>query len=249
MSSQRSFLEQVFSLRRMLIIAGVGVILSLGAVMVTVLASVTRSDALQYLKLADVRLSEAVPGQFYLVTNDGDVREPLCNFEEKDFAPRYENYPQIKLNNNIGDALPVLVYIWNQLIPLTSFNIEDERSLTLHDVEEFSVRASGLLRTNRKILGSTYNPDALKDEPSDAVRQAARYQSCADTVTYFVEQTPMQVCQLYRLVKQRGNVLGGEFATLCLTRVGGETVFMPEVAHPSIWTRMKVSLGLITEAF
>lgn len=236
---------------RVMIVVVAGVMLSTGAAGGSLLASTTRSDALLHQSLIDGgALSGAVPGQFYAITADGRIREPLCSFERDEFGPDAERFERIELSNLLGNAGPAIIRIWNALVPgldLESGEGASRAGFELVAVEKAYVPSDRLLDHNRRIFSEDRKPDVIRKETTVTadLQRAVNRANCTKVVGTYLSTTDLRVCQLNRVVTERDRLFGVDFMTRCLTPMGGEPVLLPDLDGISILSQAKRTLGLI----
>jgi hypothetical protein len=219
------------------------------------LAGVSPSDALDHYGWIDAaQVTGAIPGQFYVISNENEVREPLCALVEHDFAPQEQPNNGIRIVNVLGEALPD---VFRRVGKAASGRSADDAGanasylLEWREVKLRYVPVSNLLDHNRRILAERDVEALQKTLRGDELTEAMRLESCAQAIVTSLKQG-LKVCQLTEVAidASRARPLGVEFATACLaSESDSEPSRLPELRNYPLWTKVKKSLGLIEARF
>jgi hypothetical protein len=198
------------------------------------LGTVSHSDVLNYYAWVDAsQVTAPVPGQFYVIAEDGEIGESLCSLEQADFAPIKHRGDGVRFVNLLGEALP-------EALRARSASVE-------RTVERHSVPLSHILHHNRRILEERDLEALEKEQDAAALAEARRLEQCAEAIVTRLRQGS-NVCQLTEVAIDvtSGDPLGVDFATLCLASADDpEPRRLPDVRSYPLWTEVKDGLGLI----
>jgi hypothetical protein len=213
------------------------------------------SDALGYYGWIEAtQLSGAVPGQFYVISDQSEIREPLCSLAPGDFAPQESQGPGVRLVNVLGEALPSVLRVTGMVTGGAQANEPDRPAGWVFDLSRLKrshVPVSSMLDHDRQILEER-DIDALRKTLDDQqFAEVMRLESCANAIVTSLRQG-LQVCQLTEVSSDAatGRPLGVEFASSCLARSDDtEPRHLPELRRYPLWTKVKKTLGLIEARF
>src|ERR671918_748797 len=200
------------------------------------LGSVSHEDGLHYHGWIDAAVVTApVPGQFYVVSPEHEVREPLCSLTEIDFAPLEDRGRKVQFVNLLGEALPGVIR--------GSFSYVIEWPA----IERRYVPVSHLLQHNARILEERDLDALAKQLSAEDFTKIERLESCAQAIVTSLSNG-LQVCQLTEVATDQATDerLGVDFASLCLaTETDTEPRWLPDLRDRAMWTRIKDTLGVI----
>lgn len=217
------------------------------------LSSISYVDALEHYGWLDgTAVTDAVPGQFYVVDEIGKVREPLCSLQAADFAPRENASNGIRFRNVLGHALPgfLLAFVStdaradDQIVAMSAPHELEWRAFR----REFVTRDS-LLFHNRRLFEERDLNEIAKQATAREFDEAVRLESCATAIITALD-AGFSVCQLSEVVRNDSTdtVLAVDFASLCLTRGQGDAQRFPDNGPRSLWVEARKSLGLVEAA-
>lgn len=223
------------TLMRKLVKVGAPTGLIAGAAVVSpFLGTVSHSDVLNYYAWVDAsQVTAPVPGQFYVIDEDGEIREPLCPLEEADFAPLRHRGRGVRFVNLLGEALP-------EALASPAASVE-------WTIERRYVPLGHILHHNRRILAERDLEALEKEQDATALAEARRLERCADAIVTSLAQG-LNVCQLTEVAMDEttGAPLGVDFATLCLAAADDQKPRqLPDLQRYPPWTGVKDGLGLI----
>ncbi len=219
------------------------------------LAGASFNDALDhYGWIEAARLSSAVPGQFYVISDQNEVREPLCSLISGDFNPQESQEPGIRFVNVLGEALPFVARIPDTVAPGLQAKEPGAGVSYIFELSAFkrsSVPIDSLLDHNRQILQNRDLEALRKNLDDQHFAEVMRLESCANAIVTSLGQG-LHVCQLTEVAtdEARDRLLGVAFASSCLTRQDdAKPQALPELRHYPLWTKLKKTLGLIDIRF
>jgi hypothetical protein len=213
------------------------------------LAGASFNDALEhYGWIEAAQLSSAVPGQFYVISDRNEIREPLCSLTAGDFNPQQNREPGIRFVNVLGETLP-----FPSRTPGTVKGPDTGGSyiFELSAFKRSSVPIDSLLDHNRQILQNRDLEALRKDLDDQHFAEVMRLESCANAIVTSLGQG-LHVCQLTEVAtdEAKDRPLGVTFASSCLTRQDDtQPQYLPELRHYPLWTKVKSALGLIDARF
>jgi hypothetical protein len=218
---------------------------------VVLLGTVTHADAVGYADWIDAtKVTDPLPGQLYAVSADGEIEGQLCLLNRADCNIRTDALPGRTFINRLGEAVPVVLwaaqaYFQTQHPADQSFSIGyrlEWRSLE-RDFAPLSVLTLGV----KRILHER-DMEQIKLHSSPAqVADIERLEGCANAIVLTFHHG-LDVCQLTEVIRERtGDTLAVRFATHCLTDLQGDPRRLPELAGSSLWTSIKLGLGLVDQ--
>jgi hypothetical protein len=200
------------------------------------LGSVSHEDGLHYHGWIDAAVVTApIPRQFYVVSPEHEVREPLCLLTEVDFAPLDDRTREVRFVNLLGEALPGVIR------GSISFVVEWPA------IERHYVPVSQLLQRNERILEERDLDALAKQMSAEDFAEIERLEGCAQAIVTSL-RNGLQVCQLTEVAADQATNerVGVDFASLCLaTETDTEPRRLPDLRDRSMWTRLKHTLGVI----
>jgi hypothetical protein len=214
------------------------------------LAAASHSDALDYYGWIDAaQVTGATPGQFYIITEDNEIREPICRLSDSDFMPMEQPGNGIRIVNVLGQAFPDLSRLVSKAAPATEGQNGTAAPYLLEwrEVKQQYVPVSSLLDHNRRILEERDMEALRKNLGAAELAEAMRLESCAQAIVSSL-RNGLQVCQLTEVAidADRARPLGVEFATMCLASESDlKPRRLPELRSYPLWTMVKKTLGLI----
>lgn len=202
------------------------------------LGTVSHSDVLNYYAWVDAsQVTAPVPGQFYVIAGDGEIREPLCPLEEADFAPLRHRGRGVRFVNLLGEALP-------EALRSPAASVE-------WTIERRYVPLGHVLYHNRRILEERDLEALEKSGDAAALEEARRLEWCAEAIVTSLAQG-LNVCQLTEVAidEASATLLGADFASACLASADDpEPRQLPDLRSYPPWTEAKDGLGLIDVRF
>jgi hypothetical protein len=198
--------------------------------------SVSPEDGLVYYGWIDpAAVTAPMPGQFYVISAKGEVREPLCSLTESDFAPLDDRRRGVQFVNRLGEAMPGVI---RSSLPYV---------LEWPAVERRYVPVSHLLHHNGRILEQRDLAALAKELSAEDFAEISRLESCAQAIVTSLKNG-LQICQLTEVATDRetDDRLGVDFASLCLaSQTDTEPRPLPELHDHSMWTTIKSRIGVI----
>lgn len=227
------------------------VALSSGTTLAAFLATASHNDALTHYGWIDGSpLNNPVPGQLYVISDQNEIREPLCSFTPGEFDPHQVAEPGVRFVNVLGEALPFVSGIVGLAVPGLHAKEIGSSVPYVFDLSPFTrsyVPVDSLLDHNRQIL-EVRNMEALRKNLDDArFDKLQRLESCANAIQTRLHQG-LRVCQLSAVVSDAatGRPLAVTFASSCLASADDTAPrYLPDLHHYPVWTKVKKSLGLI----
>ncbi len=215
------------------------------------LGGASYSDALDHFGWIEAaQLNSAVPGQFYVISDQNEIREPLCSLTFRDFSPQEGRESGIRFVNLFGEMLPSAARMMGFGAPDSEAREPGSHAsyvFELSALKRSSVPVDSLLEHNRQILEERDMTALRKDLDDEHFAEIRRLESCANAIVTSLRQG-LQVCQLTEVATDEATdrPLGVEFASSCLARQDDtEPRYLPELRRYPLWTRVKRTLGLI----
>jgi hypothetical protein len=222
------------------------------------LSSANYGDIVQYYNMVNAAtVRDPVAGQFYVIDQQGTIKDSLCVLRNDDFEAQTPAEPDRRLVNRLGNAIPVAFEAVSIFVPTLKADggaEQTERSrytLNLRDIQRRSAPSSSLLEQNRRILASRDLDRMEKDISSARFGEELRLESCATAIVSNLE-AGLFVCQLNDIVRlgTHGPILGVDFAALCLARsTDTKPTTFPELDRGPLLSRVKHWLGLLEVEF
>jgi hypothetical protein len=189
------------------------------------------------------KVTDPLPGQLYVVSDEGEIATQLCQLGRGDFAISNDALPGRTFVNRLGEAVPVVLWIAQTYFqtdgPADDLDIGYRlqwRSLQ----REFAPR-SALNRGVRRVL---------EERELEAIERDAdlrRLEDCANAILQTFAEG-QDVCQLTEVIKETGGrVLAVRFATHCLADPKRGSRPLPDLEAGSLWTHVKLGLGLVDQ--
>lgn len=233
---------------------GLAVTASVATSLVTMLGSVTHGDIVRYHDwIEPIQVKMPQIGQYYIIADDGTVKEPLCEIKDTDFTP--VAYPEDgrRYVNWLGKATPFVVdavsFITQPVQAAGSAGQPNRISYTL-EIERLEHRhapTATLRGLTRRILTPRDLDRIQKDGTSEAHREALRLSDCAGAIRASLE-SGFNVCQLNEVVRDgsNGSPLGVDFGSLCLARPSDTRPrVLPPLDRGSFWSDLKQAMDLL----
>jgi hypothetical protein len=229
--------------------------LSSGTTLASFLATASYNDALDHYSWIDAsQLNSALPGQFYVISDQNEIREPLCSLAPGEFAPQEHPEPGVRLVNVLGEALPFVSRILGVVAPSLQAKEASTSVPYIFELNAFrrsSVPVDSLLDHDRQILEDRDMEALSKNLDDKHFAEVKRLESCANAIATRLRQG-FRVCQLTEVTTDQATdrPLGVTFASACLARQEDtEPRYLPDLRHYPLWTRVKRTLGLIEARF
>lgn len=230
-------------LKKVLMAASALIIALTSLTLVVLLGTVTHADALSYSDWVEAtKVTDPLPGQLYVVSDDGEIATQLCQLGRDDFAISSDALPGRTFINRLGEAVPVVLWIAQVYFQTDapSDGLDIGYRLQWHSLNrEFAPRSSlnmGVMRV-------------LAERDMEALERNAdlrRLEDCANAILQTFAHG-QDVCQLSEVIKDTGGVLAVRFATHCLADPKRGPRPLPDLEAGSLWTHVKLGLGLVDE--
>jgi hypothetical protein len=241
-------------MKKLLTLAGAFGFLLVTLTLVVLLGTVTHADAVGAGKWIDAdRVTDPLPGQLYAVSADGAIETQLCRLTKDDFNFGIDELSGRTFVNRLGEALPVAVwaaqtYFKTSEGPEESFALDYR--LEWRALEREFAPLSSLSVGVERILQEREIEQLKRDSSPAEIANAERLEGCANAILQTF-RAGSDICQLTEVIRERsGPVLAVRFATRCLA-LGPEGAPrpLPALHVGSLWTVIKLGLGLVEQQF
>lgn len=231
-------------LKKVLMAASALAVALVTVTLVALLGTVTYADAVGYADWVEAtKVTDPLPGQLYVVSDDGEIATQLCQLGRSDFAISNDTLPGRTFINRLGEAVPVVLWIARTYFqtgqPSADFDIGyrlEWRSLR----REFAPRSA----LNQGIM------KVLAPRDAGAIARDAdlrRLEDCALAIPQTFARG-QDVCQVSEVIKDGGGrILAVSFETHCLTDPERGVRPLPHLKAGSVWTEVKLGLGLVDQ--
>lgn len=227
---------------------------SVAAGAMTTLGTVTQGDVVRHHDWIDP-LEVDVPrvGQYYIVADDGTIKDSLCALEDNDFRPVAYPVEGRRYVNWLGKVAPFVVNVVGLVLqPVQAATATGEPraisyTLAFERLDHQYAPAATLGGLTRRIMAERDLDRIRKDESSASHRKALRLNDCASTIRASLA-SGFNVCQLNEVVHDgsKGAPLGVGFASLCLaTPTDTKPRVLPVFERGSFLSGLKQAMGLI----
>jgi hypothetical protein len=233
------------------LVTGAALLLSLMTLTVVVLlGTVTHTDAVSYSDWIDAtKVTDPLPGQLYAISAEGEIVGQLCPLSRDDFRSSTDALPGRTFVNRLGEALPVVAWaarIYFQTGPADDQQFDIGYRLEWRSLERESAPLSALAVGLQRILHERDMAQIRQRASAAQLAEMQRLEGCANTIVQTLGQG-LDVCQLTEVIKERSGILAVRFATHCLTDPQRGPRQLPELADGSLWTSVKLGLGLVDQ--
>lgn len=219
------------------------------------LTTASYSDALVYYGWIEAtQLNSPVPGQFYVISEQNEIREPLCSLAAQDFAPQESRERGVRFVNVLGEALPFASRVPNIVAPGAQAKEPGTPAPYIFELSRLRrshIPVSNLLDHDRQILEERDMEALRKTLDDEQFAEVERLESCANAIVTSLRQG-LQVCQLTEVAidEAADRPLGVNFASSCLAKADDtEPRHLPDLRRYPLWTKVKKTLGLIETRF
>lgn len=223
--------------------------------LLTVLGSVTYGDVVRHHDWVDAgEVRQPRPGQYYIIADDGRIREPLCEIRNGDFvAPLPSHAESRRYVNSLGRIVPFVVDAVAILLPSLEAASGRGGSKRMSYVMEFEqleyqyAPASILRGLTRWVLEPRDLQEVEKDGSAAALQDALRLSDCAGEIRASLA-SGFNVCQINEVIRDRahGAPIAISFASLCLARpTDQEPRRLPVLDRGSFFSGLKHALDLV----
>lgn len=243
-------------MRRLWKNAGIVAAAAVATGLLAALGSVTHGDVARYHGWAGpAHLRAPQLGQFYIITDSGVIRDPLCELSDSDLTPRVAQYGR-RYVNWLGKATPLVFDVVAVFVPplgaadrvATSPSVS--HVLELRGIESHHAPAVTLNSLTREILVPRDLDRIEKHGSTEAYREAVRFSACAEEITASLA-SGFNVCQVNEVIREAesGALLGVGFASRCLARQETDSGprQRPALAAGSFLSDLKLSLDLLED--
>jgi len=222
--------------------------------LLTMLGTVTQGDVVRHHDWIDP-IEVKVPriGQYYIVADDGTIKEPLCALEDDDLRPVAYPAEGRRYVNWLGKVAPFVVDVVGFVLqPVQAATTTGEPgaisyALELERLDHHYAPAATLRGLTRRIMQQRDLDRIRKDESTASHRAALRLRDCASTIRASLA-SGFNVCQLDEVVhnSSKRSPLGVGFASLCLaTPTDTKPRILPVLERGSFLSDLKQAMGLI----
>jgi hypothetical protein len=238
-------------LKKVVIAASALVVSLVTLTLVVLLGTVTHADAVGYADWVDAtKVTDPMPGQLYAVSAEGGIEGQLCLLNRDDFNIRSDALPGRTFVNRLGEAVPVVLWAaqaYFQTDPAAGHGFDIGYRLEWRSLEREFAPLSVLTVGVKRILHER-DLEQIKLHASAAqFAEVERLEGCANAIVQTFRHG-FDVCQLTEVIRERtGGTLAVRFATHCLTDLQGDPRRLPELAASSLWTSLKLGLGLVDQ--
>lgn len=231
-------------LKKALIAASALAVTLVSLTLVVLLGTVTYADAVGYSDWVEAtKVTDPLPGQLYVVSDEGEIAAQLCHLGRGDFAISKDALPGRTFVNRLGEAVPAVLWIAQAYFQTDARGdaLDIGYRLQWRSLQREFAPRSALNTGVRRVLQER---DLVALEHDADLR---RLEDCANAILQTFDQG-QDVCQLSQVIKETGGqVLAVRFATHCLTDPKRGARPLPALEARSVWTHVKLGLGLVDQ--